>query len=143
MQQMFGKSVSRVQSTALRYFYESSLSVRSCFIIIIIITVLFRSEYVPYWKRLSQEERAKMDERLTLDGSGTFHWRESCLLEEVTMTKEDVATLTGTEACLRSCGDIQGLVVLAAHLQLLCETRISAIDCANYGSCKIAPRYHG
>ncbi|XP_063691794.1 calcium-activated potassium channel subunit alpha-1-like isoform X7 [Bolinopsis microptera] len=53
-----------------------------------------QSEYVPYWKRLSQEERAKMDERLTLDGSGTFHWRESCLLEEVTMTKEDVATLT-------------------------------------------------
>ena len=36
-----------------------------------------------------------MDEKLTLDGSGTFHWREPCMLIEVTMTKEDVATLTG------------------------------------------------
>ena len=35
MQQMLEKSVSRVQFTALRCFYESFLSVRSCFIIII------------------------------------------------------------------------------------------------------------
>jgi len=51
-------------------------------------------EYIPHWKGLSQDDRAKLDEKLTLDGSGTFHWREPCLLEEVTMTKEDVATLT-------------------------------------------------
>ena len=73
-------------------FKSSSITLYS---ILIMIKSFSRSEYVPYWKRLSQEERAKMDEKLTLDGSGTFHWRESCLLEEVTMTKEDVATLTG------------------------------------------------
>lgn len=55
---------------------------------------LSANQYVPHWKSLTTEERAKLDEKLTLDGSGAFHWREPCLLDEVTMTKEDVATLT-------------------------------------------------
>lgn len=50
--------------------------------------------HVPFWKTLGKEERAKYDQKLTLDGTGAYHWREPCALDDVTMTKEDVATLT-------------------------------------------------
>lgn len=50
--------------------------------------------YSPFWKGLNKEERSKYDQKLTLDGTGAYHWREPCALDDVTMTKEDVATLT-------------------------------------------------
>ena len=41
--------------------------------------------HVPFWKTLGKEERAKYDQKLTLDGTGAYHWREPCALDDVTM----------------------------------------------------------
>ena len=42
-------------------------------------------EYKPFWKSLNKDERAKYDMKLTLDGTGAYHWREPCALDDVTM----------------------------------------------------------
>ena len=42
-------------------------------------------DHIPFWKTLSKEDRSKYDQKLTLDGTGAYHWREPCALDDVTM----------------------------------------------------------
>ena len=41
--------------------------------------------YESFWKTLSKDDRSRYDQKLTLDGTGAYHWREPCALGDVTM----------------------------------------------------------